>query len=341
MKSIKRKILISFCLTALLSIAIVGIVVSSKISDSILEQSEKLAADMTAQMYETLNLPHQTFEFLIREDIRRSVTELRKSPTLVDNFESGQIKALQAELHTAATNLGLDFVVLFNLAGQVEASFPLTLHDLDVEKHFKSWELGVHILGTLKDEAVDRIDLWDTLSRRDSAELEAFGLSDRDISGKGTLSIISTGIMRNDFDEPLGICLAGKLLNHYKKPLQHLNDIAGYASVIYLDTIPIAQVGFDSSEEDGFDLSTLQISSEIQAEVYNATEKINRILTLAGRQYLTACSALKSFTGKPIGILSVGLPETQISKVQQSIFSSGTETKKIYKSGYWGLELFH
>lgn len=328
MQSIKYKLLISFCLTALLSIAIVGIVVSSKISDSISEQSKKLAADMTAQMYATLNLPHQTFELLIREDIRRSVNELRKSPTLINNFEFVQIKALQAELHMAATNLGLDFVVLFNLAGQVEASFPSTLQDLKVEEYFKSWEFGTHTLRVLQGELTDTTDVWDAFSRHDSEVLKMFGVGHRDISGKGTLSIVAAGIVQNDFKERLGMCLIGRLLNDYKKPLQHLNDIAGYASVIYLDTTPIAQAGFDDSAEDEFDLSTLQISPEIQAEVYNATEKINHTLTLAGTQYLTACSALKSFSGENIGILSVGLPKTQITEVQQSILSSGINTRR-------------
>ena len=144
MKSIKYKILISFCVLTIVNIAVLAVVISSKINDSISQQSEKLAADMTARTYKTLNLPHQTFELLIQEEIRRSVNELRKSSTLVDNFESGQLKALEAELHTAAVTLGLDFAILFNLKGQIEASFPSTLYGLDVEEYFQSWDFGVH-----------------------------------------------------------------------------------------------------------------------------------------------------------------------------------------------------
>lgn len=328
MKSIKYKILISFCLTALLSIAIVGVVVSTQINSSISQQSEKLAADMTAQMYETLNLPHHTFELLIQEEIRRSVNELCKSPTLINNLESFQVKALEAEVHKTALNQGLDFAILLNLNGQVEASFPSTLQDLKLEEYLKSWEFGAHTLRVLKEELTDTTDVWDALSRHDSEGLKSLGLSDQDILEKGTLSIVAAGIVWNDFDEQLGICLIGRFLNNYKKPLEQLHDIAGYASVIYLDTIPIAQAGFDDSEEDEFDLSTLQISSEIQAEAYNTTGNINHIMTLAGKPYLTACSALKSFTGENIGILSVGLPETQITEVQQSIFSSGIDMRE-------------
>jgi len=337
MKSIKYKILISFCLTALLSIAILGIVISWKLDKSLSQQSEKLAADMTIRMYETLNLPHHTFEILIREDIRRSVNDLRNSPTLITNLESSQFKALDAELHSAAMENELDFVMLFNLKEQLEASFPVELNDLAVEEYFKSWEFGAYVLSMLNDEVAGKADLWDAIARHDSQGLKDFGLSGRDISGKGAISIVAAGILKNDFDEPLGICITGKLLNNYKKPLQHLNDIAGYASVLYLDTTPIAHAGFETLGEEEFDLSTLQMNPEIQAEVYGTSGKLNHILTLAGKPHLTVCSALKSFSGENIGILSVGLPETQITEAQQTIFSYGVNMRRDIQE--WILEI--
>ncbi len=328
MKSIKYKILINFCFSAAVSIAIVVIVVSLKITDSISSQSEKLAADMTEQIYETLNLPHQTFELLIQEDIRRSVDDLRKSSTLINNLESFQLKALEAELHTTALEHGLDFVLLFNTKGQLETSFPANMNEVEVGDYFQSWEFGVHILNVLIDENADEAGVWNTMSRHDSYALEAFGLGNRGILGKEALSIVAAAIIKNDSDEPLALCVIGKLLNNYQKPLQHLNDIAGYASVLYLDTVPVAQAGFDHEEEKEFDLSTLQISPEFQTTVYSSNEKTDQILTLAGTQYLTVCSALKSFSNENIGMLCVGLPEAQITEIRQAIFLIGVETRE-------------
>ncbi len=339
MKSIKQKMLLSFCLTALVSITIVGLVVFRKIDDSISQQSEQLATDMTARMYETLNLPHQTFELLIREDVRRSVNDLRTSSTLIENLESEHFEALEVEQYLIALRDGLDFVMLFNFEGQLEASFPPQLNDNEVEKYFKSWEFGAYVLSMVEDgTTVAELDLWDALSKHDSHILQVFRLGKRDISGKGALSIVSAGVVKNDFDEALGICLVGKFLNNYDKPLKLLHDIADYASVIYLDSTPVAQAGFDAIEQDGFDLSTLQIkNSDIQSNVYKSAMRSDQVLTLAGKPYLSACSALKSFTNESIGMLCVGLPELHITQAQQTIVSYGVQTKKSIQTWFVGI----
>ena len=150
MKSITAKMVINFCLIAAISILVLGIVVSVEINQSISQQSEKLAADMMTRMYETLNLPHQTFELFIRKDIQRSITDLCTSPTLIANFESSQLKPMEAEVHKIATNQGLDFAILFNLKGQVKTSFPLDFEVFEVEEYFKSWEFSARAFKALK-----------------------------------------------------------------------------------------------------------------------------------------------------------------------------------------------
>lgn len=327
MKSIKYKILINFCIVATVSIASLAIVVSWKITDSISQQSEKLAADMTTRMFENLSLQHQTFELLIREDIRRSVNDLRTSLSLIASLESGQVEALEAEQYVTAIRDDLDFILLFNLEGQLEASFPTQLVDIEVEEYFKSWKFGAHMLNMLRDESEDNAGLWDVIAKHDSHVLQIFGLGERDISGEGALSIVSAGMVKNDFDEPLGICLVGKLLNNYHKPLKQLHDIAGYDSVIYFDTMPVTQVGFDDAKEEDVDLSTLQIPPEIQAEIYNAPDRKHLVLPLAGEPYLITCSALESFNDEKIGAICIGAPESQITEAQQTMLSYGLDIR--------------
>jgi hypothetical protein len=166
MKSIKYKILINFCLTALVTIGIVSIIVSWQLDKGLSHQTEKLAADMTTQIYETLNLPHQTFELLIQKDIRRSVHELRTSSMLIANLGSGQLKALEAELHTIAMDRKLDFAMVLNLHGYVEASFPADIHEIEIERYVTSWEFGTHLLRALEDETTETSEVWDTFRRR-------------------------------------------------------------------------------------------------------------------------------------------------------------------------------
>jgi len=347
MRHIKHKILLSFCLTALVSIAVISIVVSVKIKSSISQQSDKLAADMTSQTYEALNLPHQTFEILIKEDILRTVHELHTSSTLIANLEREALKALQAELHTTAIDRGLDFTLLLDMRGEVEASFPATIDAIGIERYLQSWPFSRYLLDALQDTATDITEMWETFARHDSQTLAMLGLDERDIGGKGALSIVAAAIIANDFDEPLGLCIIGKLLNNYTQPLQQLNSIAGYASVIYLDAAPVAHVGFvPKGEEDTVEHATLAVTPDVYAAMIARPEnKINQVLPLAGRSYLTACSALQSFDRKSIGAFCVGLPETRVTTLRQSVIECGNEVVRnlqlwILQIGIGSLSLF-
>jgi methyl-accepting chemotaxis protein len=327
MKSIKYKMLGSFCLVAALSIAMVGIVVSGKITNSISQQSAQLAANMTVQMYAMLNLPHRTFQLLLREDIRRSVTDVSKRPTLRASFESKQVKALESELYAIAKNQQLDFAMLFDTKGQLEASFPSDINALEVENYFKSWALGVCAQRMLNNAGTGTAAVCEALSQHDPEILKAFGLKDQNLSRQGTLSLSAASIMTDEFGDALGICLVGKLLNKHTELLQQLYETTGFAVVIYVDTIPIAQAGFGDQKGEDFALSTLQISSAQQTEIYAAGQSKNIVLPLAGQNYLAACTNLIALNKEKIGILCTGMPESRITDVQKAIAASSLKTK--------------
>lgn len=337
MKSIKYKMLLSFCITALISITLLGVVISLKMNQSILQQSESFVADMKQSTYETLYSPHQTSVNWMRNSIRRSVDRLCQASSLIANLESAQLKALEAELYTTAMNQKLDFAIMLNLHGQVEASFPAGIYEIEFEQYMQSWEFGAHLLHALQDETTDTNRVWEAFSRHDSHILEVLGLSERDLSGKGALSIVAAGIVKNDFDEPLGLCLIGKLLNDDEEFLQQLHEITGFASMIYLDTVPIAHAGFGSDQKETVERSALQIQPEVQADIFHADEGKSLTLALAGDTYITACSALKSFAGTPLGIFCTGVPESQIVKMQEKIFFHNVATKKSIQNWILGI----
>jgi methyl-accepting chemotaxis protein len=337
MKSIKYKMLVSFCVMAAISILAVAGTVSWKISDSISHQSETFAADMTTRTYETLNLPHQTFELLIREEIRHSVIDLCQTPALIANLEVHRLKALREDLKTAALKDALDFAIIVNFKGQLEASFPPDLDDFEVENYFTSWNFGAYVIeNALQEDLGVQSPVWETFSRHDAQALQVLGVGGSNIAANGALSIVSASIVTNDFAEPLGICLVGKLLNGYEEPLQRLHAIAGYTSVLYLDTTPIAEAGFELTEEES-DLASFHIPPELQTEVYMTNTRTNQVLTFAGTPYLSACSALKSFADENLGILCVGLPESNITAAKQTILSHGMDTKNSVQKWILGI----
>ena len=329
MKHIKYQILVNFCLIAAFSIVVLAAVVLKIMNDSVLHLSDSLAADMTQRTYETLNLPHQTFEALVQEEVSRNLREAIASPRLAANIEAGQIKPLQAELFKQATGLELDFFVMFNLQGQIVTSFPTDLSSASVEQFFAKSELGSQIVRALRDHPDKLPAHWMTFMRLDASLLGSFGLRERDIEGQGGLAIAAAAAMMNDFDEPIGLALIGRLLNRYDAPLKRLQNVAGYSSVVYLDATPIAQVGFAApNAAKTFDLTTLRIPPNILNKMTDAPQKSNQILELAGKRYLTSCSTLKSMTGRPVGRLCVGLPEIRITRIRDAIFSDGVEMRR-------------
>ena len=337
MKHIKYQILVNFCLIAAFSIVVLAAVVLKIMNDSILHLSDSLAADMTQRTYETLNLPHQTFEALVQEEVSRNLREAIASPSLAANLEAGQIKPLQAELFKQATGLELDFFVMFNLQGQIVTSFPTDLSSAGVEQFFAKSELGSQIVRALREYPDNLPAHWMTFMRLDAPLLGSFGLRERDIEGQGGLAIAAAAAMRNDFDEPIGLALIGRLLNRYDAPLKRLQNVGGYSCAVYLDATPIAQVGFAAPNAKTFDLATLRIPPNILDNMADAPQKANQILDLAGKRYLTSCSTLKNMTGRPVGRLCVGLPEIRITRMRDAIFEDGAAMRRALQTWIIGI----
>ena len=130
--------LLSFCTVAAISIIALAAVVSVKIRENLLALSGKLTANLVEQTYETLKTPHQTFELLIREEIQHGIFDMQNTPTLVANLEAGRLKALNNDLAFAARKHAIDFALVVNFKGQLEASFPANLDDFAIETYINS-----------------------------------------------------------------------------------------------------------------------------------------------------------------------------------------------------------
>ncbi len=340
MNRITYKILLSFCCIAAISVAGLIILVAQSINDSITQQSGQLSDAMKEQAHQSLSVPHHSFHLLIKEDVRNGIDRIQTNISLKSYLEAGHAKAMDAELHAIALAEDFDFMLLFDLNGLLEASFPTTLSDLDIEKFIRSWPFGEHVFNTLdEDSSEHNKDFWNTFIRYDSPTLSLLQLHNYDFFGKGNIGVVAAGLIKNDFDDPIGVGVAGKLFSKYMRPFQALNDIGDYASVMYLETLPIVHVGFvrtvatinaqELSEQDADQLQQhpLRISADM-LETLNRSNGIESFkLTVAGVPYLLACSNLTSFHRRRIGAFCSGIPEIRINELQQVIMSSGIQVK--------------
>lgn len=339
MRSIKYTLLLSFCIIAALSIAVLGIVVSWRMSESVAYQSRQISNDMTTQTYEDLHSHHRMLIRTIRDDIQRVGYSFSKNPYVISNLEDSRITAMEVLLRQASQTENLDFAMIFNTEGNLQASFPQQVQDVTVEEFFAAWEPGKRSLavlkgGSLEDESV----LWNAISKHDARELQLLGLGNQDIA-HGTISIATVGIIKDDFGDPIGIFLLGKLFHHYSDPLQWVYEVTDSSSVIYLDNIPIAQAGFNSSEDNDTPLSALQVKAGMLSRVYEAEDITDIVLPLAGQTYLLSCSALESSEDGKFGVICAGVPETRIAQAQRQINLYGHVTKKNVQAWIVGIGL--
>ena len=332
MKTIKQRILTSFCLAVAVTIAIIGAAVSLKLNSSVSNQSRVMADYISGRIYrvgDSYNALLRTLVEDVKKEMYRSNKDLSEDPSLAKNIESQQLVPMASRLQTAAISSGADFIVVFDLQGRFQSSFPnpKSIDEKKVTDYYQSWELGARTRDRLKNkDATDERDLV-SVTRHTPQILKDFGLDKFDITGKGGISIAAAGIIRDDFQDPIGICITGKLLNQHNGPLKQLYDATGAASLIYLENIPIAQAGFQNMGDAKLDETTLQISSEINEKIFKSDKTANMLLALAGNNYATSCSTLTATSGDKVAVLCSALPAQQIDEAQQLIYSYGNETK--------------
>lgn len=331
MRTIQSRILISSCIVVVLMIISMLAAVSWRLDKGVSEQSRTIVEDLLIQTNQTLNNYHkisQFFHLLAQKDLQRVTEDVCRDPDIRSAAESGQVKQLASMFDRLGKTGRVDFAVLFDLEGSHLASFPLDVDAHWIESHCKSWELWERAANLLKQEPDEAAKGLSAFLRHDSKFLGAFGLGGRDIEGKGALSISSAGIIRDDFGDTIGICIAGRLLNRYTHPMTQLYESTGAASVVYLDGTPIAHAGFAGKQGVDFKDALLQLDNTLQKETYESAQPVNRILSLGNTRYLTICSAIESPSNEKIGVLLVALPEEKIVSINDKMLSLGQNTKQ-------------
>ncbi|MCP4108513.1 MAG: HAMP domain-containing protein [Desulfobacteraceae bacterium] len=315
----KYKILVGFIVPTLIISCFTMFLVSWKLDKNTSHQSELLVNNTKDRMYSTLNSHNKLLKSYIgytKEAVRRDTDNICKNEAVASFIEAEKIKSLAELTEKSCRIFGTDFIIIYDAEGILQESFPRDINMITAEKYYNS--LDIDMAGSPGDEAGQ-----DIVSVLDPDLLNTFGLGDRAVPGKGALALVSTGIIPDEFGEPVGVCIMGKLLNNYKKPFMQLYELMDSVCVLYLDNTPITQAGFDIENDD-----SLQISRDVLSSIYKADTIKNTSLTLAGNKYLAACSAVESFKGKKIGVICTGVPEERVTRLNEAINSNASEAKK-------------
>jgi len=328
--TLKQKMMATFCGLVIFLIAIITGAITWKLGESISSQTEVLSMNLKDRANDQISGHYQVLTAFIQntqKNIRRNVEDISFCPEISVLLEEQNVKDLTLLLEAAITRSGTDFAFVYNLEGKLQASIPKEANAIAAAALIKSTGMDEVIKKIQAGSDSEDIAKLDLSIRLDADQMNALDLGGQNATENGGLVLMSADIIPDDFGDLLGISLSGKVLNGFKKPLKHLYTATGTAAAIYLDTHPIASAGFTEDESGSTDEAQLQISSEFQSEVYNSDSHVNKVLTLAGRRYLTVSTPLKSINGESIGIFCVGRPEEEIIQSKKVVMSHSIRTK--------------
>lgn len=338
MKGLKYSITLKFCIAVVIIVGIIMLVVSLMLERSTSKQSGILLKDMAAQTYKGLDSHiglFQSFVQRIKEDVRRSASEIGRNPVVLTQIQAQHLSPLASLIKSSCERYRMDYALIYDTEGRLQASFPTDFPKAKTEEFHKSWRIG-----TNKEELLkfgDKENETQRVLRHDIDFMKAFASIGGSTASNGGISIASPEIVMDDFGDPVGICIVGKIINHYDLPFQELYDITGASSALYLDNFPIAHGGFKTKGKEDFDDSVLRIDSEVVTKVNQADAPIEMPVLLAKKKYLTKCFSFGSNNSEKIGVVCIGVPEQQLVQTQQAMLSYSIGTKKSVQAWLTGI----
>ncbi|MBI9087318.1 MAG: hypothetical protein JEZ11_27235 [Desulfobacterales bacterium] len=218
-----------------------------------------------------------------------------------------------------------DFGFVFDLDGKIQASFPKTADPGRVEAFYKSSKTNIsQIVQKIKDGTASAdIASQDIVVGKDFDFLDMIGLTDKTIYGNGGIIIVSSSMINDDFDDPLGIYVTGKMLNGISEGLRQISQ-SGSSCALYYRATAIAQAGFISDKSDkGVKLSTLDLNPEVVSTINGSEDTTNQTVTLGGERNIVSCSPITSFTGEKVGVILTAVPEKEILALRKKMAAYG------------------
>jgi len=339
MKSIKTKTLLTFCISAAVIILAIMTLISLKLGGTIRTQSQLLSKELTSMSNETLTGYHGIFKSVTEtmvEDIMDVAAQVERTPSIIDMIKLQGVYQLSGTLDNfRILNDKIDFVILFGLEGGYIASAPSEIYDSInskwLEKFYqasKLWQKTIRVLNTLKTSSeADEKSLYG-VTKIDARFIEAFQLRDARFDGKNFLCMHTAKLLKDSKEEPVAILISGKILNNYQKPFKKFHDTTGLACAVYLGTDPIIQTGFGGQDKKIPTAGDLAISPETLKEIYAADKSKNLSVTLAGRRYRAAASAVVDSKAQKIGALMVAMPERVVTEIDRRVSQYGNSQKR-------------
>ncbi|NOX25410.1 MAG: HAMP domain-containing protein [Deltaproteobacteria bacterium] len=349
-QSIRNKIIINFFAVITVIICAIVSVVSWQLYKSTAEQSDLLAQELTTHTFAIVNGYH-AITIAILNNILQEVIEYGNSiangSPIADNIDRQQKESIVEFLQTSAAKEGVDFALIFNARGELQASSEggrsYKPGDSSLPPRsglYKGIPIAQKVNKILQQEIRLQISPQESAAREKAANLNGFirlepqflrnlGVVRKKINTKGEIALISAGIIRDDFSVPTGMFIVGKIINNFNQLFQALHKATDIEATLYLGNTPVAFSGFNHGIPAKATNGPPVVSQGLAAKIYAQDQPVNVVLSQADGRYLSTCAALRDIDHKKIGILCTGLPDSQIAKIQKPLLKHGIKTEII------------
>ncbi len=320
--------LLFFCLAQALITACLVLVVSVRLTGSVESQSGTIVREVEDHQEAQLLSQLRLLRNLIR-DVQKEIVWANDlivtNPWVPSAIASFDVKSLLGVLQPAVKSAGLGFTLLYDLDGILVASHPRDVNDIASARMFETWALR-DALEIGQEEGTP--GAFEGVSLLPSGFLEAHGLAALSESPGGALAVLAARSVFDDFGDPVGYAVSGRLLEGLNGPSKQLLAEFGTSSAVYRGKVPVAWAGFTGRE--GAPPTTGQDTRDDSlklAAVPGAGAEGHVRLSVGSRAYFGALASLADdLTGVSVGSLLAAVPEEEVLALSRLIRREGELT---------------
>jgi methyl-accepting chemotaxis protein len=321
MSNLRSKILLSFIGAAAVTVLAIGTLVSWRLSLAVTQQSDSIASVIldreTKRLAGDLDLLRFTVDGIKRDigfrgDSLRQRADIRR---LLEDRGAGSENRIRGMLKEVAEAGNFDVVLIFTGDGKMINSFPAEIDVAAVTRLYGSWEAGKAAAALVQQSgAKDAVRNVTALTAFGEELLRSLGLSQLGVKGVGALAATSTGLVVDDFGDPIATFIVGKMLNRHDEPLRQLHDLTGSAFSVYQQEAVVTAAGFAAAVPAlPTDRSFVQTTGGVD-------------LMSGDVGYVSLCGPITSGTVS-VAVACAAAPRSEISKIREHVVGLGNETR--------------
>lgn len=328
---IKSKILLNTFITLFLTVLLIVLFVVWQLNASVSRQTKELQDDLIDQVNTNATADLRFLQELFDGHDRRltlNVNSITANTVVAEHVKRGQDVALRGKVMEIFAGMRSDFLVVFDKYEHVVAAAPdldrlsVTAESLLNSPHMQELKKRIRS-GNFAENSVE-VGYWQWGLAGQDLESILKGEEER----KGGILKLAVGAILNDYkDEVIGFVMAGKFMGQFQEAMDNSYEITGMPSIIYWGRFPLVWSGFDTDAATAVSGRDLLLDKDIDEAAVATSNYAHLLSMLAGNAYYVTFVPILDYSGKKIGTLLVGAPESKVMEASAILKKQGLATR--------------